>query len=74
LRRLWSEREAAIGERALGCAAPPATAAVPPTHENERALAKRLRLEATDGRHELFKSTKVFDGPHHRKQHGFDLG
>jgi aryl-alcohol dehydrogenase-like predicted oxidoreductase len=39
-----------------------------------QALAKRLRLEATDGRHELFKSTKVFDGPHHRKQHGFDLG
>jgi hypothetical protein len=20
----------------------------------------------------LFKSTKQFDGPHHRKQHGFD--
>jgi len=26
---------------------------------------------AGDGRHELFKSTKQFDGPHHRKQHGF---
>jgi predicted aldo/keto reductase-like oxidoreductase len=29
--------------------------------------------EAGDGRHELFKSTKTFDGPHHRKQHGFAL-
>ena len=26
---------------------------------------------AGDGRHELFKSTTNFDGPHHRKQHGF---
>ncbi|MEZ5401151.1 MAG: aldo/keto reductase [Bryobacteraceae bacterium] len=26
---------------------------------------------AGDGRHEMFKSTKVYDGPHHRKQHGF---
>jgi len=24
-----------------------------------------------DGRHELFKSSQQFDGPHHRKQHGF---
>jgi predicted aldo/keto reductase-like oxidoreductase len=30
--------------------------------------------EGGDGRHELFKSTKVYDGPHHRKQHGFALG
>jgi len=27
---------------------------------------------AGDGRFELFKSSKVFDGPVHRKQHGFD--
>jgi uncharacterized protein len=27
--------------------------------------------EAGDGRHELFKSTQVFDGAVHRKQHGF---
>jgi len=33
----------------------------------------RVREVATDGRHELFKSTKAFDGPHHRKQHGFDV-
>ena len=29
---------------------------------------------AGDGRFELFKSSKVFDGPVHRKQHGFDAG
>jgi hypothetical protein len=33
----------------------------------------RVREVATDGRHELFKSTKNFDGPHHRRQHGFDV-
>lgn len=35
-------------------------------------LLSRVRDVAGDGRHELFKSTKIFDGPHHRKQHGFD--
>ena len=29
---------------------------------------------AGDGRFELFKSSKMFDGPVHRKQHGFDSG
>ena len=29
--------------------------------------------EGGDGRHELFKSTNRFDGPHHRKQHNFPL-
>ena len=37
------------------------------------ALLARVKDEAGDGRHELFKSTKVFDGPHHRRQHDFDL-
>jgi uncharacterized protein len=37
-------------------------------------LMSKVRDQAGDGRHELFKSTKTFDGPHHRKQHGFDLG
>jgi aryl-alcohol dehydrogenase-like predicted oxidoreductase len=36
-------------------------------------LIARVRDEGTDGRHELFKSTKLYDGPHHRKQHGFDV-
>jgi uncharacterized protein len=34
-------------------------------------LLTRVRDEASDGRHELFKSTQTFDGPHHRKQHNF---
>ena len=35
--------------------------------------ASTLKL-AGDGRFELFKSSKMFDGPVHRKQHGFDTG
>ncbi|MFN8009183.1 MAG: hypothetical protein U0V70_19580 [Terriglobia bacterium] len=34
----------------------------------------KIREEASDGRHELFKSSKSFDGPFHRKQHGFAVG
>ncbi len=41
-----------------------------PDGEKERLLA-RVKEQAGDGRHELFKSTQTFDGPHHRKQHGF---
>lgn len=37
------------------------------------ALREKVREHGADGRHELFKSTQVFDGPHHRKQHGFAL-
>jgi aryl-alcohol dehydrogenase-like predicted oxidoreductase len=37
------------------------------------ALLSKVRDEASDGRHELFKSAKTYDGPHHRKQHGFDV-
>ena len=43
----------------------------PMSTDQQLALAARLAPEAGDGRHELFKSTKHFDGPHHRKQHGF---
>jgi uncharacterized protein len=39
--------------------------------ELERLLAKVKPL-AGDGRHERFKSTIDFDGPYHRKQHGFE--
>ena len=35
------------------------------------ALRARVKDQAGDGRHELFKSSKLYDGPHHRKQHGF---
>jgi predicted aldo/keto reductase-like oxidoreductase len=45
-----------------------------PMNEQDRsALISKVKDVAGDGRHELFKSTKTFDGPHHRKQHGFDL-
>ena len=37
--------------------------------ETERLLAK-VKPAAGDGRHERFKSTQFYDGPHHRKQHG----
>ena len=38
--------------------------------EKEQLMA-RTREGASDGRFELFKSTNMFDGPVHRKQHGF---
>ncbi len=43
-----------------------------PMSESERKEleAQYLRV-ATDGRFELFKSSKQYDGPYHRKQHGF---
>lgn len=38
------------------------------------ALRAKVAPAAGDGRHELFKSTQQFDGPHHRRQHGFTTG
>jgi predicted aldo/keto reductase-like oxidoreductase len=35
------------------------------------ALLAKVKPQATDGRHERFKSTTDFDGPYHQKQHGF---
>jgi predicted aldo/keto reductase-like oxidoreductase len=44
-----------------------------PLTGEERARIEQSTLKvAGDGRYELFKSSKVFDGPVHRKQHGFD--
>jgi uncharacterized protein len=37
------------------------------------AIEQRTQKLAGDGRYELFKSSKAFDGPVHRKQHGFDV-
>jgi uncharacterized protein len=34
-------------------------------------LLAQTKQEGSDGRHELFKSTQIFDGPYHREQHGF---
>jgi hypothetical protein len=43
-----------------------------PMPDAERAaLVERVREMAGDGRFELFKSSQTFDGPHHRRQHGF---
>lgn len=35
------------------------------------ALLAKVRPQAGDGRHERFKSTIDFEGPYHRRQHGF---
>ncbi len=46
----------------------------PMTGEEVAALEAKARPLAGDGRLELFKSTQVFDGVAHRKQHGFAGG
>lgn len=43
------------------------------TKTEKEAFAARFKDVASDGRHEHFKSTQIFDGPYHRKQHGFEL-
>jgi predicted aldo/keto reductase-like oxidoreductase len=42
----------------------------PLTEEELKTLRDKVRAVAGDGRHERFKSTQLFDGPYHRKQHG----
>jgi predicted aldo/keto reductase-like oxidoreductase len=37
--------------------------------EDLNKLREKVKLVAGDGRHERFKSTQLFDGPYHRKQH-----
>jgi aryl-alcohol dehydrogenase-like predicted oxidoreductase len=48
-----------------------ARAFTPMSNTEQAALAERVRPFATDGRFEQFKSTQNFDGPVHRRQHGF---
>lgn len=43
----------------------------PLSAEEMRAIENRTQPLAGDGRYELFKTSKNFDGPVHRKQHGF---
>ena len=43
----------------------------PMAKARQEAILARIRNIAGDGRHEQFKSTQNFDGPHHRRQHGF---
>lgn len=43
----------------------------PMSQAEKSELLALVKPHATDGRHELFKSTQSFDGPHHRRQHEF---
>jgi predicted aldo/keto reductase-like oxidoreductase len=43
----------------------------PLTPEQQMSLLAKVKPLAGDGRHELFKTAKTFDGPYHRQQHGF---
>lgn len=43
----------------------------PMTEAEQAALVSRAKEAAADGRYEIFKSTQIFDGPHHLRQHGF---
>ena len=43
----------------------------PMTSDEMAAVENKVRPYAGDGRFEFFKSSKVFDGRYHRKQHGF---
>jgi len=45
----------------------------PMSDEERNTLEQKYLQVAGDGRFELFKSSKVFDGPVHRKQHGFEV-
>jgi uncharacterized protein len=45
----------------------------PMTTEERRAIEQKTARLAGGGRFELFKSSKLFDGPVHRRQHGFDI-
>jgi hypothetical protein len=46
----------------------------PMTREERLGVEQRTFALAGDGRFELFKSSKAFDGAVHRKQHGFETG
>lgn len=43
----------------------------PMTTLEQSALQEQVRREASDGRHEWFKTTSYFDGQYHQHQHGF---
>lgn len=44
----------------------------PLSSDRKKAVETKFAQTAGDGRFELFKTSKVFDGPVHRVQHGFD--
>lgn len=43
----------------------------PLSRQQQQDILEKVKAAAGDGRHELFKTSKDFDGPYHRKQHGF---
>ena len=43
----------------------------PLSDAEKSSLIAKVRDVAGDGRHELFKSSQQFEGPYHKKQHGF---
>lgn len=43
----------------------------PLSPDEQMTILAKVRDAAGDGRHELFKTSKNFDGPYHRQQHGF---
>ncbi|QDV72315.1 aldo/keto reductase [Botrimarina mediterranea] len=43
----------------------------PLSADEQSAILAKTKDVAADGRYELFKTSKEFDGPYHRKQHGF---
>jgi predicted aldo/keto reductase-like oxidoreductase len=43
----------------------------PMTAEEKAAVENKVSPYAGDGRYELFKTSKIYDSKHHRKQHGF---
>lgn len=43
----------------------------PLSRDEQETILNKVKDESGDGRHELFKTSKDFDGPYHRKQHGF---
>ena len=43
----------------------------PLSRDEQQALRDRVRREATDGRHEWFKTSTYFDAPYHAAAHGF---
>ena len=45
----------------------------PMTAAEQKKLLAKVKDVAGDGRFERFKSTSEFEGPHHRKQHGFAI-
>ena len=45
----------------------------PMSRAEQQELLDEVKAVAGDGRYERFKTSKQFDGPHHRKQHGFPV-